>query len=245
MLATLRGRRLIWPTVMTGLGVAALVSLGNWQLDRKAWKEDIIARIGARTTAPPVGLAEANDRVRAGGDAEYLRVVARGRFLNDKERYFYAPDPELGPGYHVYTPFEVAGEGAVLFVNRGFVPEALKAPEARKAGQLGGEVEVTGLVRMPGKKGFFTPDNDPKSNLWFWRDFAGLLRSVFADAERATIPLFLEAEAAAPGGWPKGGATRLEIPNRHLEYALTWFGLAAALLAVFAAYAASRARSET
>ncbi len=81
-----------------------------------------------------------------------MRVKARGRFHHDKERYYYAPDQQRGPGYHVYTPFEIAGNGAIVFVNRGFVPEQLKAPEQRQAGQVAGEVEVTGLLRATGKE---------------------------------------------------------------------------------------------
>src|SRR5688572_9516293 len=108
-----------------------------------------------------------------------MRAKVRGRFLNDKERYFYAPDPNLGPGYHVYSPLEISGTNAVVFVNRGFVPEALKDPAKRPDSLLDGEVEVVGLMRGPSVKGTFTPDNDVKANLWFWRDYAGLFASAF------------------------------------------------------------------
>jgi surfeit locus 1 family protein len=91
-------------------------------------------------------------------------------------------------------------------------------------------------------KGVFTPDNEPQANLWYWRDFSGLFASAFSGGDRGFIPVFLDASSAAPGGWPRGGATLLELPNRHLEYAITWFGLAAALLAVFGAYVATRLR---
>jgi len=240
MLSMLSEKRLLWPGAMTLVGLAILVGLGAWQLERKSWKEGLIAAIEARTKAEAVSLADAIGRLGAGEDVEYMRVTARGRFLHDKERYFYAPDAELGPGFHVYTPLEVAGSGSVLFVNRGFVPEAVKDGAARKAGQLDGETDVTGLVRMPGPKGFFTPENEPQHNLWYWRDIDGLMRSAFGEGKRTAVPLVLEAEAPAPGGWPRGGATIVELPNRHLEYAITWFGLAFALVAVFAAYAAPR-----
>jgi surfeit locus 1 family protein len=235
MFKILSERGLLWPGVMTLIGLAILFGLGVWQLERKTWKEGLIAAIEARTKAEPVKLDTAIDRLGAGGDVEYMRATARGTFLNDKERFFYAPDQTLGPGYHVYAPLELAGDKRLLFV-----PEALKAPEARKEGQLTGEVEVTGLLRMPAAKGFFTPDNDAGSNLWYWRDLNGLMASAFGDSGPAAVPLFLEAEAPAPGGWPKGGATLVELPNRHLEYAITWFGLAFALAAVFAAYAVPR-----
>ena len=140
------------------------------------------------------------------------------------------------------TPFEIAGNGAIVFVNRGFIPEQLKAPEQRPAGQVAGEVEVTGLLRRPEKRQMFTPDNDVAHNLWFWRDFSGMFASAFENTERPYIPVFVDAEGEAPGGWPKGGVTLVNLPNRHLEYAITWFGLAGALAAIFAAFVAARLR---
>ncbi len=244
MLAKLRDARLLLPLVMTAAGMIVLISLGKWQLDRKAWKEELIAAIEFRTKAEPVDLLSAySASYQSDIGFEYMRVKVRGRFHHDKERYFYAPDPELGPGVHVYTPFEIEGGEGILFVNRGYVPEELRAPDRRPESQLDGEVEITGLLRGPGQQGFFTPDNDTKGNLWYWRDFYGLFASAFGDGRRPSIPVFLDAEGAAPGGWPKGSATIVELPNRHFEYALTWFGLAGALAAVFAVYAASRLKA--
>lgn len=246
VLNNLSEKRLLWPTVMTLVALPMLTWLGMWQLDRLAWKEALIAAIATRSKADPVDLLTAYREFQAEGFAagalEYKRVKARGRFHHDKERYFYAPDPERGPGYHVYTPFEITGNSSVVFVNRGFVPEAFKDPGTRRSGQIDGEVEVTGLLRAPGQQGRFTPDNERKANLWYWRDFSGMFVSAFENTERPYIPVFLDAEGEAPGGWPKGGVTRLELPNRHLEYALTWFGLAAALGAVYLAYAVPRFR---
>jgi surfeit locus 1 family protein len=231
---------------MTLLGLALLVGLGHWQLERKAWKEDLIATIAQRTKEEPVELLTAYSATYPSNlGFEYTRVKARGRFHHDKERYYYAPDPELGPGYDVYTPFRLAGDGPAIFVNRGFVSEALKDPAKRPPGQIDGEVEVVGLLRTPGAKGFFTPDNDAERNLWYWPDFDGMLGSAFGGDRPPAIPVLLEAEAPAPGGWPKGGATRIDLPNRHLEYAITWFGLAAALACVFAVYAWPRLRAAT
>jgi surfeit locus 1 family protein len=242
MFKMLTERKLLWPGVMTLVGLAILIGLGTWQLERRAWKEGLIVAIEARTRAEPVGLMAAVERVRAGGDVEYTRVAARGRFLHDKEQYFYAPDAELGPGYNVFTPFELAVERSVVFVNRGYVPEALKDPLKRKPGQIEGEVEIIGILRKPGPKGTFTPDNEPQRNLWYWVDLDGLFAAAFGGSAPERVPALLEAEAPAPGGWPKGGATRLNLPNRHLEYAITWFGLAFALAAVFAVYAVPRLR---
>ena len=189
---------------MTAAAIAILLSLGKWQLDRRAWKEALIAAIEARTKEEPVDLLSAYSATyQSDLGFEYMRVKARGRFHHDKERYFYAPDPELGPGYHVYTPFEVAEGGGILFVNRGYVPEALKSADRRPQGQLDGEVEVTGLLRAPGQQGFFTPDNDPTRNLWYWRDLYGLLASAFGDASQPHIARFSTRKAPPPAAGPR------------------------------------------
>jgi surfeit locus 1 family protein len=171
---------------------------------------------------------------------EYTRVKARGRFLHDHELYFYAPDAKRGPGQHVHTPFELVPSGHVVFVNRGYVPDQFKAPDSRSAGQIATETEVVGLLRAPPGRGRFAPSNEPAKNLWFWRDLDGMYLAAFPKADRTILPVFIDAEGEAPGGWPKGGVTELKLANRHLEYALTWFGLAIAFTAIFAMYVGSR-----
>lgn len=249
MLARLHERKLLIPTAMVLVAVPVLVWLGLWQLDRKAWKDGLIGDIAARTAAAPVDLERllagpSGDGQAARSNLEYARARVRGRYLHDKELYFYAPDQRLGPGVHVYTPFARSGSGDVLFVNRGFVPERFKEPASRAQGQVPGEVEVVGLVRLPGAHARFVPDNNQKANLWFWRDFDGMVRAAFGDPAPKTVPVFLDAEADAPGGWPKGGVTELKLSNRHLEYALTWLGLAVALVAIYVVYAVTRLRGD-
>jgi surfeit locus 1 family protein len=236
-------RALLPAALMTVAGLAILLGLGFWQMERKAWKETLLATIAARTSEAPVDFLNAYSATHENElGFEYMRAKVRGRYLKDKERYFYAPDANLGPGYQVFTPLEIAGTKQVVFVNRGFVTEDRKDPAKRPEGQIEGEVEVVGLMRGPGQKGTFTPDNDPKANLWFWRDYQGLFASAFSGTDLVPVAAFLDAEEAAPGGWPKGHATLVDLPNRHLEYALTWFGLAVTLLAVFLAYAWTRLR---
>jgi surfeit locus 1 family protein len=242
MLARLRHAGLIWPSLLALAGLAVLAGLGSWQLQRKHWKEALIAKIAERVHAAPMPLARAEQAVRGGGDVEYLHVAARGRFHHDKERYLYAP-AAAGLGWHVYTPLEV-GPGRIVWVNRGFVPDQRKAPAARAAGQVAGEVEVLGLLRAPAHKGAFTPDNDVARNLWYWPDVPAMTASAFPGASVEALPVAIDADAhpAPPGGLPRGGVTRLDLPNRHLEYALTWYGLALTLIGVYAAFAAGRLR---
>ena len=242
MLQRLRRAGLIWPTALSVAGLAVLIGLGTWQLQRKQWKDALIARIAARITAKPVPLPQAQQTWLAGEDIEYLHVTARGRLHHDKERYLYAP-AKSGLGWHVYTPLEWA-PSQVVWINRGFVPDERKAPASRREGQLPGAVEVTGLVRAPHGTGFFTPANDVAHNLWYWPDAAVMHASAFADTAMRALAFSVDADARPepPGGLPRGGVTRLDLPNRHLEYALTWYGLALTLIGVYAAFAASRLR---
>ena len=176
---------------------------------------------------------------RAGDDIAYLHVLARGRFLHDKERYLYAPTA-AGLGWHVYTPLELA-PGRVVWVNRGFVPDANKVRYTRAAGLVAGEVEVSGLVRPYQKKGVFEADNDVARNLWYWPDVKAMSASAFASI--AGPPFAIDADRSpVPGGLPQGGVTRLQLPNHHLEYALTWYGLALTLIAVYFSLAVGRLR---
>jgi surfeit locus 1 family protein len=241
MLSALKAKRLIWPAVATLLAGVFLISLGNWQMRRLAWKEGLLAEIAARTHAEPVALAEAEARAARGEDIEYLRVKTSGRFLNDKELHLYAFDEQGGPGYQILTPLRMA-DGGVVIVNRGYVPDDLIDPAKRRAGEPDGQLAVTGLVRRPELPGTFTPANEVEKNIWFWRDLSSMSIAALGSNPEQVAPFFVDAEAepANPGGWPKGGTTRLELPNRHLEYAMTWYGLAAALLVVFGAFAISR-----
>jgi surfeit locus 1 family protein len=233
---------LIWPTVLSIAGLAVLIGLGTWQLQRKHWKDGLIAKITERVTADPVPLSRAEQIWRAGSDVEYLHVTGRGRLHEDKERYLYAP-AKAGPGWHVYAPLERA-PSQVVWVNRGFVPDARKDPASRRQGQPPGEVEITGLIRVPHRPGLFAPANDVARNLWYWPDVAAMHDSAFAGTGVSALAFWIDADGRpeSPGGLPRGGVTRLDLPNRHLEYALTWYGLALTLIGVYVAFATGRLR---
>jgi surfeit locus 1 family protein len=243
MLHKLPQARLLWPTVLTIAGLAVLVGLGTWQLQRKAWKEALLAKIATRVGADPVPISATTATLPPGEDFEYLHVTATGRFLHDKERYLYAPAPS-GLAWHVYTPLQL-GPGLIVWINRGAVPDASKAPASRAAGQVEGSTEVRGVVRLMPIPTMFTPTNNVVGNLWYWPDINAMTASAFSDGLVKAMGLFVEADAepAPPGGLPRGGVTRITLPNRHLEYALTWYGLAATLIGVYLAFAISRLRS--
>lgn len=234
---------LLWPTAFALAGLAILVGLGTWQLERKRWKEGLLAKIAERVEAPPVPLQEVVRRARAGEDVAYLHVTAQGRFLHDKERYLYAPAPG-GLTWHVYTPLETS-PSQIVWVNRGAVPDARKPPATREDGQVAGPQTVTGLARAQIGKALFAPENDARQNIWYWPDIAAMTASAFGSRPPDPAPLWIDADARPepPGGVPRGGVTRIALPNRHLEYAITWYGLALALVAVFLAFCAKRLRS--
>ncbi|MFC0282352.1 SURF1 family protein [Camelimonas abortus] len=201
-------------------------ALGAWQLQRLAWKNALVARVTAAAHAPPVDAPGPAQWSRA-PEMEYRRVQARGRFLHRHEALVPAVTA-LGGGYWVMTPLR-AGDGVVIYVNRGFVPPDRKSPASRGAPPPEGEVTVSGLLRLPEPGGGFLRRNDPAADRWYSRD-------VVAMARRAGLspvaPWFIDAAAAPDArGYPVGGLTRLRFSNSHLVYALTWFALALLSLA--------------
>ncbi|MBX5142633.1 SURF1 family protein [Rhizobium lentis] len=224
--------------VITGIlvliALAILLSLGTWQLQRLHWKQGLLADIAARQAAAPVPLADIEALAASGGDIEYRKVTATGRYINNKERHFFATWRGQ-TGFYVYTPLELA-DGRILFVNRGFVPYENKEPEMRMQGQLTDQQTVTGLARgkLAGKPSWLVPDNDVRKNIFYWKDLDVMADSVGLEKARV-IPFFVDADSTPnPAGLPIGGVTQVDLPNDHLQYALTWYGLAAVLVAVVA-----------
>lgn len=236
-------RALALPFLTTLIGVLLLAGLGKWQLDRREWKLAIVERIESRVHGEPVSLSEARDRWEKSQDIDYTRVLLVGRFLHQHERHLYGIVDGLA-GWKVVTPLQTAN-GDIVLVDRGFVPEQFKLPGTRQAGQIEGVVELTGLARASQVRGRFTPANDVAANRWFNRDVPALAASLPAEIAGKAAPFIVEAEAGpVPGGWPRAGVTMLKVSNRHLEYALTWFALAATLLIVFVVYARNKLAPE-
>jgi surfeit locus 1 family protein len=226
--------------IAVAVAFSILVGLGTWQMQRRAWKLSLIDRIESRAHGEPISLTSAKELWQKSGDVEYYRVLLVGRLLHDEERHLYTVEHGKA-GWRVLTPLQTGG-GDLVFVDRGYVPEELKEPGARKAGQVEGIVEMIGLARAPITPGLFTPEASPARNQWFVRDTGALAASLPSGQGLRVVPFVVEAEAEpVPGGWPRGGVTRLTLTNRHLEYAITWYGLALTLLGV--AFAMTRARS--
>ena len=243
---TLSFRSLVAPAIATLVALAILVSLGMWQLERKVWKESLIAQIEARAHgAPGEIVAESAWPAWRAAEDEFRRVRLTGTYLHDLEAPVHGLTAGSGgraaQGYFVFTPLRRT-DGSVVIVNRGFIPTQLRDPTSRAAGQLPGEIAVIGLVRAPESPRLFVPENNPSRNEWFTRDVGAIARAKGLDR---VAPFIIDADATPnPGGWPKGGQTRLSIPNDHVTYALTWFGLALTLVGVFGAWAWRRLRGE-
>jgi surfeit locus 1 family protein len=222
-------------SVLALAAFAVLIALGTWQVERLQWKEGLLSAIDERSHAAPQPLDEILAVKAEGKAVEYRHATVTGRFLNDDEQFFFATH-EGYSGYYVYTPLERA-DGSILFVNRGFVGIDFKDPATRPQSQPEGQITVTGLAReaLHEKPSWIIPDNEPAKNIFYWKDIDAFTANAGLDPARV-IDLYVDADASPnPGGWPVGGVTIVALPNNHLQYAVTWYGLAAALAAVFAA----------
>lgn len=224
------------PTLFVAPGLALLIGLGVWQIARLHEKEVLIASIQAGFNSAPESLDELLAAGAAGAEWHHVRVS--GHFLHDKEQYLFAQGPMGATGVQVVTPF-VQADGRIILVDRGFIPDQLRNPARRAQGEIAGQVSLTGVVRLSEKPGAFTPAPDLKTRLWFTKDVPAMAKAAGVPA----LPVLIEADATPnPGGWPLGGQTRIDIPNDHLGYAMTWFALALALLGVYFVYHHSRGR---
>ncbi len=191
-------------------GVAALVGLGVWQIQRLAWKEALIARLEERLAAPPVGLPGAADAVR---DA-FLRVQVTGRVGVPTLHVLTSVKP-FGPGYRVIAPVTLA-DGRRVLVDLGYIRQ-----ERKDRGDLPiGEITVTGALYWPDETDGFTPEADHAKNIWFARDLEAMSEALQTD------PLMIIAESHGGGEWPRPRRVGVNLPNDHLQYAITWFSLA-------------------
>jgi len=230
-------------TVMALVGIVILCGLGVWQLDRKTWKEDLIARLNTRLARPAQDLPPRASWPQLSEDGEEFRRVAfPAEFLDGEEALVYTSGSPLrpdvkGPGYWVFAAARLAG-GSVIVVNRGFVPADRKDPAQRTEGVPHGIVDIVGVMRWPEPRGMFTPADEPKKNIWYLRDSNSI-----AEFKKwaAAAPFYIDQEEPVPpGGLPKPGKLEVHLPDNHLQYAITWFGLALALAGVYLVWLARR-----
>lgn len=228
---------------------AVLISLGTWQLQRLDWKQDLISRVEARPNQPLVP-APAPDKVTPEvlAELEYRQVSVAGVFNHAGERHLYFPlteprGPLSGPGVMVFTPIETV-DGWRVLVNRGFAPDANIDPTTRADGQLEGQIQITGLLRQFEPRNALTPTSSEA--LVFARDKKDLTGHLSTQGG-AIADYYIDATAnmTPPGGLPQAGETRIRFANNHLQYVITWYGLAAALAGVAIAWWRSQSNAKT
>jgi surfeit locus 1 family protein len=238
-------RRIVLFAVFILVALGVLVALGTWQLERRAWKEALIAELDRKLSAPPADLParERWPQLNAGTD-EFRRVAFPAEFLPGEEALVYTSGSSLrpdvsGPGYWVFAPARLTG-GSLVIVNRGFVPEGRQDIKTRAEGRASGVVEIVGVMRWPEQRGPFTPKDEPGKNLWFARDPAAMAA---AKNWGNVAPFYIDQEAPLPpGGLPRAGPLKASLPNNHLQYAVTWYGLALVILIAGLVFLRARAR---
>ena len=236
-----RTRSTFTKAVLALAGIALFISflsLGTWQVQRRAWKLDLIERIDQRVHAQPVAVPAAADWPQVSKEShEYLPVTASGRWLEGRSVLTQAVS-ELGAGFWLLTPLQQA-DGTQVLVNRGFVPTAERKAFADRIAAAGSSdaaanadpVVVTGLLRLSEPKGGFMRENAAAEDRWHSRDVAAIAAAKgLTQAAPFFIDLGLPGQPVADNVWPRPGMTVIQFSNTHAVYALTWYGLALMVL---------------
>lgn len=213
-------------------GFALMMALGAWQLERLAWKNELLSRIERSAEAEPVRALPTDEAALAA--LEFHTAVLQGHYL---PQYAFHVTPRYWKnqlGYHLFTPFQLE-DGRIVLVNRGWVPAKQKDPATRPGSEPSDEAtSVTGLIRRNGERSRFTPQSQPDKNLWFARDLA--LMAEHAGLE-GVLPLSIDRvgeQDASQLPVPSDGQVRLL--NDHLQYAITWFAIGLGILVIFLVY---------
>ena len=225
-----------WPTVFLVPALALMLGLGIWHIERLAWKTDLIDRIEHGLAAPPAPLPAEIDP-----GFDYRHVTVTGRFDAAHAFRLLARVHDGAAGIQVVTPLLPDDGGPAVMVNRGWVPLGPDGKPAAFDPPPDGTVTVEGVARRPLPQGWMQPGNSPASNEWFWVDLPAMAAAAGLDRE---APVVVE-QAAGPDRthYPLGGQTNIDLPNNHLEYAITWFSFAFMLVAIYLLHHLRRGRT--
>jgi surfeit locus 1 family protein len=233
--------RLLVPSLVALAAALVAVGLGTWQLQRKTWKEGLIAAMDARLATAAVALPPASEWPRlTADDAEFRRVKFHAQFEEGRGVWVYVAGSALrndikDPGYFAFQPARL-DDGRTVVVNRGYVPMDQTLP------WLGGSLDVVGYLRWPEVRPWFLSDTNKSSDTWFVRDPTAMAT---AKDWGEVAPFYVDQESPVPpGGLPRPAALKVNLPNDHLQYALTWFGLALVIVVMFGIWLATRGRRE-
>ncbi|PLW74966.1 SURF1 family protein [Cohaesibacter celericrescens] len=232
---------------LAALGI--LISLGNWQVARLAWKEQLISDVDSRVASAPIEAPGPDQWASVSRDTHvYTPVTVTGTYDHASEVHvwFALGRPQGGayggPGYLILSRF-ITSQGWDVIVNRGFVPDAMKEPQSRPETLVEGEQTLTGLMRFDEPKNWNSPAADKIKNVWIVRQVNEMADYLKLDPAK-TAPYWIDlTQGQGVNGLPQGGETRITFTNTHLQYALTWFGLAIVLVLVFAVWLFKAIRS--
>ncbi len=223
-------RRTLFLLIFGVAGLGVLLSLGVWQVQRLEWKQGVLAEIETRISADPVGLPPQVSKVAD----KYLPVTVSGE-MEPGEIHVLVSVKQVGAGYRIIQPFST--EGRTILVDRGFIPTTAKDAE-----RLTGPMQITGNLHWPDEIDSYTPEPDIDANIWFARDVPNLAAAL------GTEPVLLIARSETDPGVTPLPVDTAGIPNDHLQYAITWFGLAfvwAAMTGYFLLRSRAPSESET
>jgi surfeit locus 1 family protein len=216
--------------ICAGLSLVILLGLGSWQVDRLFWKQNLIDSRQEQARMAPIAVP--TDTTLDPGMA-FRAAYAEGHYLNDQEKYLMARTRRGNVGFQLITPLEQE-DGRIILVNRGWVPQDYREPETRPESLIEGPVRVSGVLRLPREKHWAQPENDAIKNQWFYVDVDHMAEDTGA---QLASPYYLELDdTPIPGGLPIGGQAKVELPNNHLQYAITWYSLALTLIVMFVLY---------
>ena len=228
----IRLRPLFWPTFFALPTLLMLLALGTWQVQRLEWKNDLIASFEQRSSAPPIEFPLA-DEVTA--ELEFRRLRLVGRFDHSRETFMTGRTYEGNAGFHIVTPFTLR-DGRIVLVNRGWVSETYRDPEKRPFTLVEGEVTLDAILRFPGKKGYFVPENEAGNGFWFTLVPAQIVAHLGLSSQAVTSVYAATIRTGDVVKLPIAARTKLNLRNSHLSYAVTWYGIALALIGVYLAF---------
>jgi cytochrome oxidase assembly protein ShyY1 len=232
------GRRggLLVPGALALVMLAVLLGLGTWQVERKAWKEALIATLDKRLNDAPIALPPADQWAGLTADnSEFTRVRVHVGFPKARDALVFSGvaalrDDAKGTGYFVFAPAMLPG-GQRVVINRGFVPSKAYPVAV-------GDQDIVGALRFPEAPSWFVADHDTAGDVWTVRDPAAMARLL---GWGTVAPFYIEQEAPVPpGGLPHPAPLKPQLRNEHLQYAITWYGLAAVLVVMFVVWARRR-----
>ena len=213
------------PLVSFAIALLILLSLSLWQVKRLVWKTNLIEQRVSNFEGEPKNLFD----IKKPNENEFKKVFIEGQLLNNLEFFMPALSKNGNNGFHIIVPMEVEKKKLILF-DTGWVPLAKKEKNKRLNNLIKEKKIFTAVIRLPGRKGYFQPDNDNIKNFWFFVEPKLMEETISMKLENR---FYLEAVDNGPNGYPLGNQTRIYLRNNHLQYAITWFLIALSLIGVF------------